>query len=364
MKEIAMEIMKAHRQWATRPADERYPDLQSLYNATKKMASESAEAMSPLSRLRVEPVGEDLALVGKTKIPAVLTNWSFAQICKRVAAPAGYLEALPATLAAQNINHGLEALSRQENLRDANLLFGIGKGSLELRSLMTDCYSRIWNYEIVERLMVLQDMGWEPAMPDIRKTASDFPALYASDRDMFGFVRNRRASLSEPGHSDSLQRGVIVENSEVGASSLKLTRFLYREMCGNHIIWGASQVFELNLRHINGIRGKFGMYAAELKKYAESSATDEEAKISSAKRKTIAANKDELLDKLFGIKSLNLSRKTLEAGYDAVNPDQDGDPRTVWGLVQGLTRHSQTLPYADRRTEIDTAAGKILQIEF
>ena len=51
-----MELMKAHRQWATRPEDERYPNLQQLYEATKKSAEESAEALSPLSKLRVEAI--------------------------------------------------------------------------------------------------------------------------------------------------------------------------------------------------------------------------------------------------------------------------------------------------------------------
>lgn len=43
---------------------------------------------------------------------------------------------------------------------------------------------------------------------------------------------------------------------------------------------------------------------------------------------------------------------------------EDGDPLTKWGIVQGLTRHSQTLPYADQRTTIDRAAGKILEVRF
>lgn len=54
----------------------------------------------------------------------------------------------------------------------------------------------------------------------------------------------------------------------------------------------------------------------------------------------------------------------LDAGYEAVQTDQDGDPCSQWGIVQGLTRYSQTVPFADKRTEIDLAAGKILQIEF
>lgn len=177
-----MEILKAHRQWATRPADERYPDLNSLYNATKTTSEESAEAISPISRLRVEAIDNDLVLVGKTSIPASLSNWSFGQLCRRVGAPAGYLEELPAPLAAQNINQGLDELGNLENTRDANLLFGISGSSLTVRALMSDAYSRFWNFEVAERLLALQDQGWKPAMPTIRKTSHDAPALYAGDR--------------------------------------------------------------------------------------------------------------------------------------------------------------------------------------
>jgi hypothetical protein len=81
-----------------------------------------------------------------------VTNWSFAQLCERVSAPAGYLEGLPAALAAQNINHGLQELSSTENDRSANPLFGIGNGALELRSIMTDAYSRFWNWEVASDL--------------------------------------------------------------------------------------------------------------------------------------------------------------------------------------------------------------------
>lgn len=87
----------------------------------------------------------------------------------------------------------------------------------------------------------------------------------------------------------------------------------------------------------------------------------DEAKIADLTRKKIAATKEEVLDVLFGRKIAGLTRSTLEAGYDAVVPEQDGDARTAWGIVQGLTRYSQTVPFADKRTEIDRAAGKLLQ---
>ena len=93
-----MEIMTANKQWSTRPADERYPDLMALYQATKKMADESAEAIRPISQLRVETSGDDLALLGKTSIPAHLTNWSFGQLCRRVGAQPGISNPYPQIL--------------------------------------------------------------------------------------------------------------------------------------------------------------------------------------------------------------------------------------------------------------------------
>lgn len=358
-----MELFKAHKQWANRPADERFDSLQSLYNATKAYARESGEKTIDVSTLRTENIDGDVQLVGRTNNPAKLTHWAFGQLSARVNAPASYLRELPATLACQNLNHGLANMAQDNPDKTAKLLFH-ANGSLLCRAFTSDRYARIWNYEVAERLLGLQSQGWEPARPDIRVSMGDFPALYASDHDLFAFVRNRSVVIREPGNPDGLQRGVIVENSEVGASALKLTRFLYREMCGNHIIWGASKVMEISVRHIGDARDRWTRYQYELKKYAEQSASDDEAKIASAKNRIIAESKEQVLDRLFGIRTLNIPRKVLESGYDAVLPEQDGNPNSVWGMMQGLTRHSQTLQFADARTDIDRAAGKLMEIDF
>jgi hypothetical protein len=359
-----MELFKAHRQWATRPDDEKFDTLEAMRDACKAYRDTARTATVPYNQLRVEAVGQDVMLVGQTGSQAALTNYAFGQLAARVNAPAAYLRALPPTLAVQNLNHGIKtrvdgANGDQDN---AKLLIH-SNGSLLLRAITSEKYARIWNHEVIERMIPLQADGWEPARPDIR-VIDDRPALYASDHDMFAFIRNRSAMIREPGNPDGLQRGVIVENSEVGASALKLTRFLYREMCGNHIIWGASNVMEIKIRHIGDARERWTGYAAEIRKYAESSASDDEAVIASSQTMRIGETKDQVLDLLFGKRSLGLSRKALEASYDAVLPHQDGDPRTVWGFVQGVTRHSQTIPFADQRTALDRAAGKVLEMAF
>ena len=360
-----MELFKAHEQWKTRPADERFPTLEALHDATRRYVETAGEVTAPWSAIRTEADAGEVLLMGKANVPARLTNWAFGQVAARVGAPADYLRTLPATLACQNLNHGLAHKQESGGARtgDAQLLFH-ANGDLLCRAVTSDKYARIWNYEVAERLLSLQELGWEPATPDRNADPDTLTALYASDHDLFAFLRNPNLTIDERGSAGAVYRGVIVENSEVGAAALKFTRFLYREMCGNHIIWGASRVMDLSLRHVGAIRERMQQWSVELRRYAEGSASEEEAKIASARTAQIAGTKEEVLDRLFGLRSLGLSRKTLEASYAAVDVDQDGDPRTQWGMVQGITRHSQTLPYADKRTELDRAAGRLLTIEF
>lgn len=355
-----MNLFKAHRQWASRPADERFATLADLHSATKAYASTAAESRRQNADLRVEVIDGDVQLIGKSGAPAKLTHWAFGQLSQRVGAPPAYLRGLPATLATQNLNHGLKAIDQEA---DAQLLFHMN-GSLLLRAITSDKYSRIWNHEVADRLLDMAARGWEPAIPDMNAFNGAEPSLYASDHDMFVFLRSANTTINEPGSDRPIWRGVIVENSEVGAGALKFTRFMYRAMCGNHIIWGASKVMEVSFRHVGSVQERWGAFQTTVRSWSDASESEERGIIERAQSRMIAATKDEVLDALFGKPQLKLSRKTLEAGYDAVKQDQDGDPRTVWGIVQGLTRHSQTLPFADTRTELDRAAGKILTIDF
>ncbi len=355
-----MELFKAHQQWANRPKDERFATLLVLYQATLAYAQTAREKTVSYADIRAEAIQGDVQLVGKQGTPAQLTHWAFGQLAARVGAPAAYLRNLPATLAVQNLNHGLAKL---ESGNTAQLLFH-QNGNLLLRALTSDSYARIWNWEVVQRLMDMTGQGWEPAVPDFNTFGDAAPSLYASDHDMFVFLRSKNVDIAEPGADQPIYRGIIVENSEVGAAALKLTRFLYRAMCGNHIIWGASKVIDLSIRHVGQARNKWGTIAMEIRAYADESTGRESDMIAKAQTRTLAVNKDELLDLLFGKRSLGLSRKVLEAGYDAVLPAQDGDPLSAWGIVQGLTRYSQTLGVADKRTDIDRAAGKILEATF
>ena len=191
--------------------------------------------------------------------------------------------------------------------------------------------------------------------------------LYASDHDCFIFMVNEESRIDD-GSDGGLSRGFFVTNSEVGASALKITKFLYRHVCGNHIVWDAKDVQELRIVHRGSNDRRFGYrFQYELRQYAGESAAKDQARVTAAKGTLLGTTKDEVIDKLFGMKLLPKAR--LEAAYEHACQESDlrstgTSPRSVWGMVQGVTALSQKEAFTDARVELDRAAGKILSIAF
>lgn len=351
-----MELFAASSQWATRPDDERFATIADLTTATKHYANFARESTVKYGQLAVIADGTEVKVVGPSANPARLTHWAFGQLSARLGAPAEYLRTLPAQLAVDNLSHGF---TRRDLDSSAKLLIH-SNGSLLVRAFTGEGYARIWNYEVAERLQPLMDAGWTvpPSYTDAEKPSG----LYASDHDMFAFLVNQDRGIREPGQPGQLYRGVFIENSEVGASSLRCTRFLLREVCGNHIVWGATEVIEMAIRHVGDINSKASSFFAQVREYADDSANDDEAKIKRAFNFKIGDTKEEVLDRIFG-KGI-LSRKQTDAAYEIAEKVEQLDPRTAWGLAQGVTRIARDLPFADTRVALEKKAGAILQMAF
>lgn len=392
-------LFEANAQWSTRPADERFGSLPEMLEATKKYAQAAVVFKGVrLGDLRVEASDQDLMLVGKGNA-AKITHHAFGQISALAGAPAGFLRTLPPTLAAQNINY---TLKRRDDNTTANLLCH-RNGSFVARSINTDNYDRVWNYEIVSRIMDRMD-GWRvpPARPafagqpgsrpateaDILPNQGDFglavkvgdmiaPAgLYASDHDMFAFLVDASRQIWDG--QKFLNRGVFIKNSEVGESGLNFKIFTYDNVCGNHIVWGVGKVLDINVRHVKSAHAERGNTFAnavnQWRVITDGQNADigaMEAGIKAAKAREIAGSKDDVLDALFSFakakKLQALTRKTLAAGYEiAEATPRYGSPRTVWGIVNGLTEYSQKVAQGatDDRTDLDVQAGRVMEMAF
>ncbi len=368
-----MELFRAHHQWAERPDDERFQTLPELVKATHAYADAAAESHDvPWESLTVNAHDDDenLYITGaKSEREALISNWAFGQVASRAGAPPSYLRTLTPELAARNLNYGLGTRDFTD-VHDANLLFHRSNGSLVLRAATTEVYERIWNWEVGERLLELADRyDLTPAVPTFQWGSDNAPlshadpSLYASDHDMFVFLMAREREISTDTEK-GLFRAAIFVNSEVGGGSLSAMWFLFRDLCCNHIIWGAQDVNEIRIRHVGQIRDRFNSFEGELKQYLNSSTDDERSMVTATRTLKLGKDKDEVLDFLFGQRKIGMSRKLITAAYEAVVPEEDGDPNTAWGFVQGLTRHSQATPYADERTHLDRLGRKVLQLAF
>lgn len=350
-------LLDASQQWSKRPADERFSSLDALHSACAKWREQSAEAPDiNLATVRASADAGEVVLIGKTEAPAKLTHWSFGQLSTRVGAPAGYLRELPATLAVQNLNHGL---TRQQDTT-VNLLMH-RNGGMRVRSLLSGAYTRIWNHDITTRLqtLVAENPQWQPAPAAFDGSRG----LYASDHDLFVFMvdNNRRIFESDP--NGGLSRGFFIWNSEVGGRSFGVKTFLYNYVCGNHIVWGAKNVAELRIRHVGSAdRRAFRELAVEVRRYSDASAGEEEQRIKAARLHVIGKTKDEVLAAVFGMRVPGITQKVAAQAYARAVDHEDwyGNPNSTWGMVNGLTEVARDMPFTDERVDLEKAASKLL----
>jgi len=357
-----MIITRASNEWASRPADQRFASLPELHAAVSRYKAEAIEVVRPYKDLSVNVDSSNRLALATNKGSAGLSYWAFGQLSRAVGAPASYLRELPATLAAQNLNYGIQHVVRAEPDKTAQVLIN-RNGDLRVRALTLD-YTRIWNADITQRLMTLSDRGpWQPAPAAFDGSRG----LYASDQDMFVFMVDSSRRIFEKRVDGGLSRGFFAWNSEVGAASFGIMTFLYEYVCGNHIVWGASGVKEVRIRHRGNDVGDraFGELRATLIEYAESSEADDVARIERAMSYSLGRDKDEVLDKVFGLRIPALTRGRIDEAYQiAEQAPEAGNPSSAWGLAQGLTRLSQKLPYADERVAVDRGAGEVLELAF
>lgn len=358
-------LMAANRQWMSRPADERYASTAALHEAATSGKDLARRSVVPTSKMRVEAHAGNVFLMG-SQDQIQLTNWSFGQLATAADAPASYLQRLPAHMAADCINHGIkESITVRDRDRENLMLFKKEhSGMVTLRALTSQKYTRIWNSDITRRLVELEETTpWQPAPAAFDGSRG----LYLGDRDMFAFMVDNDRRIFEKGPGGGLSRGFFVSNSEVGAASFKLVSFFYNYVCGNHMVWGASGIKEIKLRHVGNADGiATDELRAELTAYADGSAKEDELKIEKMRTYTVGKDLEEILDKVMGLRIGGLNKKTITAGYELAQQREDwyGAPNSMWGLAGGLTEIARDLPNADDRVTMEAAAGKLMEIAF
>lgn len=364
-------LTQAHRQWASRPDDERFISLHDLADVTRRQADASHSGVVSSRRITIEPSPDDpvraITIRGSSsERTATPTHWAFGQLAGLVGAPAGYLRGLPAPIVADSLNYGLRFAG---DIADVGLLLTEqtkdSGTDLELRAATGPRYGRVWNADVADALVrkfgdgvtgqwrVPGEFGKPVAVTKANTT------LYASDRDMFVFLADEENRLElagrRDGRSGSLARGFFIWNSEVGASTLGAGFFLYDYVCANRIVWGARDYTEVRIRHTAGAPDRWlEEIEPVLAEYAESSARPVLQTIEAARAKRLD-DVDAFLAKRFG--------KRMVADLKSVHEKEEYRPiRTLWDVTTAVTAMARDLPNQDRRVELEREAGRILDL--
>jgi len=392
-------LMQASSQWAERPDDERFWTLDEMYRATAESRRASTVATVDLRgdafafyphHDGIRATWRDIAEDGGGARTARMTHYAFGQMCRTFDAPASYLRTLDNDTAVRCLSRGHHQWMSRASVSGTpttRQLLIHQNGSKTIRAATSERYVRVWNEEIVRRLVDLQDDGWRvpparPASMDGRTriaTPDDVidwgcesaltvkegdvigPAgLYASDHDMFAFLIHPDVVIDN-GTPGGMRRGTMVRQSEVGDCAIWKLDFLFDVVCGNHIVWGAQNIRETRVRHAGSSVGeRWVAMVRAIDEYAQGSPGEQEAKIREARETLLGNDGDEVVDFLFGKRLL--SKRDAKRAFKVAEEHESihGDPRSAWGIVSGLTRMSQDTAFADKRASTDLAAGKIL----
>lgn len=372
-------LSAAHEQWSTRPVDQRFHSMEDFVSATEKYRTESWQARIKLEAITIRPREDGALVISGKERDAELNHWSFGQISKMAGAPAGYLRSLRnPELVAENLNYGLKlrkprALETGESYDETEqglLLLAPGSNPqrIQVRALTGVGYGRIWNVEIArwaERVTQGTSFRLPPAYNHKKeewpKGSGQVPQMipcgaYASDHDCFLFLADTENRV-EVGNR-TLGRGFFLWNSEVGAKSFQVHAFLMDYVCGNHYVWGANTLAKIRMVHVGEAAKRAEIEVnRNLVAYLNQGTEEEVSVLQRAMNTQVAKNDTEAITYL---REKDFTKR--EANESVVLATRhDGGAGSLFQLVSGLTRFSQTLPGADERTELDTRAGRLLK---
>jgi len=345
-------------QWATRPADQRFETMQSLHEHNvhkREISTERGVALDHMQCIPQADGGMLFAQQGATT-GANLTNWAFGQLCVRASAPAAYLRSLPAQLAAVPLQWSLEHAEHQ----DAKVLLR-KNGGWSADAITSSTYGRIYDSQVSDAIIKSVDLTrWKvPSASYASRDPKKATTLYASDRDMFVCLVDDSHAVEVPGANgkDTLFRGFIIRNSEVGAAALDISLFLYRYICDNRIIWGMSNERSLKIRHTAGGPMRFVREASPaLLEYAQSDSREIVDMVIDSRKREVGKDPVEVRAWL---KSRGFTQEQSALAID--NAEKSGEnPRAVWGLVQGLTAAAHDVPFGDERFAFERKVGNLL----
>lgn len=349
----------AQTQYFSRPADQKFSTLDDLYNKvhSRRMSAIEFEADIVDVHASVTPEG---GLVYEAKHNTLSpTHWAFGQTAARIGVPAAYARKVASQgrvdLVAEMLNHGI-AKSEHEGFKF--LATDEPSGSTTLYAATSPSYGRIWDADVVESTKQVID-AQNGTFYSPWAWGHKHRALFGSSQDVFMYFIDGGSIVDGGGDMDQLHRGIYIWNSEVGAATFGIATFLFRETCGNFLVWGVQNAKILNIRHTSGGPQRFINDAVPaLKEFAASSVKQLEEGVHAAKRYALSTDEDEIVT--FAMKH-GFNRAEAKRAIGAAQTEE-GQCATLWDLVNGFTAVARMMAFADAKADMEVRAGKLMKV--
>jgi hypothetical protein len=361
-------LYQASSQWASRPQDECFQEFGKLQDFTLRQKALSEEVDIPLKAIRVEATdGNGIRVLGIDGEHVHPTNWGFKQLCSALGAPAAYLQTLPAPIAVQCLQDGLEKKGEStESLRWLIQYENESRKRANLASVTSVGYGRIWNANVVTPIKgVIDSYDGRFFNPPARNhvTGKMEPSgLYASDRDFFAFFVDG-GSVNTPTLDDGkseIHHGFFASNSDVGGAKYEHLSFGLREVCGNHICWDVSDVKSTAIRHNRRAPERFVSEAMpDLRAFLANSGANLDkmaATIKAAQKFVLPTKIEEAVD--FMRKRGFTGKESMSALLTA--EQEEGTRNSLWDAFNGTTAFARSYLNMDARVNLEKRAGGLL----
>ena len=342
--------------WMRERNDAVFSDLERLHNRleTRRYNSESVTLKNKDMRLvpHANPQTLDEAFkldvqIGEDRAPCPMTYHGFGQLAGLAKAPAAYLRTLPGPIVADAMRYGLEYARSVEEIKAYTV-------DDQLASVTGPNYGRIYDSEVVNGVLeTMPDEQWQ--------VATDYMAARTTDRTLLVFMVERRGAievgLDPHGNPDVLRRGVMIRNSELGAASLSISTFLFRDYCTNGLVFGQRGKSHLSMRHSSGAPERWmAEVRPAIENYVQGSERGILDAVETARNHRIAENEEEALGWLRG--KAKLTADQARRSYERHELEEGRPMRTLWDAMQGITAVARSEQYGEDRLALEQAAGQ------
>jgi len=365
---------RLHKEWCSRPNDQRYLDFPSLFEAVKNRRKHAIQDLVEVNKIEVENNRMNFRVEGMEK-PLRLTNFAMGQIKSMIGLSSGgtqLLETIPEELAAKVVQHKIKEIKGGE--AKLTVYDYPEEDFSELGSFHTPTYYTIWDEDICEVIadILHQDPRWKvPGQIDwttmehnpYEEVTKESTTLYASDRDMATFFCQDadpvEAGKTARGLPDLYFRGFYVSNSLM--TSAVISTFWLRGVCQNRNLWGCEGFQEVRCKHTKKGLERFRKEALDQMYHMRKADNNDGALqfaelLDKARNKRLASNHEDAMNVLK--KALFSKREShlLITNYE--KEEAQPFPISAYDFSTATTAYAKRTPYQDKRTQIEEK-GKV-----